>query len=454
MGSANRASLSPNSNFESVALVSFLSPTAHQSQLLSMLLGSMSQSAEPQFSPGFMIHGVWLGEVATRAGTSAVLDWAVRALSLSYVGHQVQDTALIQTSRQIYGKALVKLNAALQNSESGFASETLSATMLLSFFELLTCTERGAWIRHAGGAGRLLQLRGPERHRTGFDRVLFLACRHPIAMECFHKEQPCFLDSEPWRELCEVNKNSPSFPTPLSEVREEMFLEMIRLPGYIHNVVQAANNNLSPLRFRELLTIGLEHRASLKAIQLNTMNAFEATKNVPRQRPSPSDDEVFPVVYEYTSLFIGACCFGYWSTMSVVNGCLLVLQRKLEEGSPMQPNLTTDDLIDRTIPITGMSFYPQSPPPPFHTSRNDDRDIYIAEKILAARETCKSAEMTETGAFLGNMYLMFALREALKTLNGEPREREWILRKLKKIGFNLEVAKQIDFAFRDGRSET
>jgi hypothetical protein len=34
-----------------------------------------------------------------------------------------------------------------------------------------------SWITHAGGAGRLIQLRGPDRHRSGFDCAMFMAAR-------------------------------------------------------------------------------------------------------------------------------------------------------------------------------------------------------------------------------------------------------------------------------------
>jgi hypothetical protein len=34
-----------------------------------------------------------------------------------------------------------------------------------------------SWVTHAGGVGRLLQLRGPDRHRSGFDCAMFMASR-------------------------------------------------------------------------------------------------------------------------------------------------------------------------------------------------------------------------------------------------------------------------------------
>lgn len=128
-------------SFEIKALVAFMAPTAYQSQLLSLFLSSISTN-QPTLAPTFRHHSNWLSEVAVRAGASSVLDWAIRAISLPHLGRQVQDQSLIQMSLQIYGKALLKLNAALQDPIKGFASDSLSATILLSFYELLNCTEK------------------------------------------------------------------------------------------------------------------------------------------------------------------------------------------------------------------------------------------------------------------------------------------------------------------------
>ncbi len=38
-------------------------------------------------------------------------------------------------------------------------------------------TENNSWVRHAGGAGRLMQIRGAHRHREGFDHIMFMGYR-------------------------------------------------------------------------------------------------------------------------------------------------------------------------------------------------------------------------------------------------------------------------------------
>jgi hypothetical protein len=44
-----------------------------------------------------------------------------------------------------------------------------------------------SWIAHAGGVGRLIQLRGPDRHSSGIDHALLMASRGYIVSLDLHK---------------------------------------------------------------------------------------------------------------------------------------------------------------------------------------------------------------------------------------------------------------------------
>jgi hypothetical protein len=88
-----------------------------------------------------------------------------------------------------------------------------------------------SWITHAGGAGRLIQLRGPGRHSSGFDYAMFMASRAYVVcfvIPTFHvysgvqsvselkqiseaivTRQRCFLDDDEWR--C-IRMDSVRFP--------------------------------------------------------------------------------------------------------------------------------------------------------------------------------------------------------------------------------------------------
>ena len=132
---------------ERSALVAFMAPSAFQAQLLSSFIHTISNSTPSNLAPTFHCHSTWLSSIATSTSVSTTLMWSIRALSLSHLGHQVQDKTLVQNSRAMYGKALLHLNKSIQDPEEGLSTDTLSATVLLSFYEILTCTERDAWVQ-------------------------------------------------------------------------------------------------------------------------------------------------------------------------------------------------------------------------------------------------------------------------------------------------------------------
>ena len=123
--------------FERSAFAALTCPTAYQDQLISNFIDSIRN---PTVMPNFQWYGAWLGEVAQRAQPSKALIWSIRAISVAQLAKQAEDNALVQTSRRLYGKALLTLNDALKDPEEGYSSDTLGATVLLSFYEVMNCT--------------------------------------------------------------------------------------------------------------------------------------------------------------------------------------------------------------------------------------------------------------------------------------------------------------------------
>jgi hypothetical protein len=46
-------------------------------------------------------------------------------------------------------------------------------------------TKPDSWIAHADGIGRMIKMRGPENHRSGFDNCIFVAFRGTIVSVAF-----------------------------------------------------------------------------------------------------------------------------------------------------------------------------------------------------------------------------------------------------------------------------
>ncbi|KAG4433163.1 hypothetical protein IFR05_011347 [Cadophora sp. M221] len=136
-----------------------------------------------------------------------LLDYSAQCLALGFFGRETGNTVLEQHSREAYSKALRYLSRAIEDVEVGLSSETLCATMLLGFYEIYMHTERLSWVTHAGGAGRLMQIRGALRHKDGFDYIMFLGFRGIIIAEAVASGRPCFLDSEDWRGVVAGSEN-------------------------------------------------------------------------------------------------------------------------------------------------------------------------------------------------------------------------------------------------------
>lgn len=379
----------------------------------------------------------------------------------------------------MYGRALLKLNKALQDDVEGLSSDTLSATVLLSFYELLTCTEKHSWVRHAGGAGNLMRLRGPDRHRTGIDSAVFLACRYTLIIEAFQGRKPCFLATPQWKQLSRDLAEQAEQQSPFNTAREDYFQEISALPGFAVEAVDfMSSGGRDTSALRDLIRQGHRHRSSTKTVQARLTETLRDAGQEPTLTASSVDDKLFPTVYQYPSNLVASYYCGHWSLLIMLNIILIGLEAKLLELSspelpdasgpsrqqrqPGQRELTPgvntsaapSNQPGRNLPLlwlltenTRRGTSPVSTavsPSEFPTmSANDTtsrRQMYLAENILCARETCKSVEGMSMSMFLGPLFLVFALRNAMRVLT-EKEEETWIINKLEMISKTFGIAK-------------
>lgn len=456
--------------FETVALMSLLTPDVFQDQLVSHVFHSTLPLSASASYPRDVFEEVlkadsdaiqlanfiasirqpvlggtvlWLAELALRPTLSVALTWAIRAISTSQLARKAGDGRLIDTSRQMYGKALLKLSSALLDSEEGLSSDTLSATVLLSFYEIFNCTDRYSWIKHAGGAAQLIKIRGPERHRSGVGRLVFTACRVSIIMDSFQKQVPCFLDEPSWRKLCWDIRGDAELWKPLWRTDEEYFQEVASLPAYLEKAVRIVSDpNGNTGELQDLLAEGLAHRSKLRSIKFRMGEEMAEVGNEPIQVPSSLNDETFPVVYDYPDVYIASLHCGYWAIMCFTNISIVGIESRMAglyecDSPPQRGALSTWG----AEPISGGALGPQIMRSPVWDAAKHwgDTHRYISENAYYAREICKSAEYMSRGSFLGPLPLIFALRMALRMKITE-EEKAWIVRKLGMIGRNMGLA--------------
>lgn len=332
-------------DLERSTLVAIISPTAQQCQLFSMFLGTIASDNPVQLAPTFHCHGIWLAQLATRTEVSSTLLHAIRAMSLLFLGRQARDDNLLQNSRLIYGNTLLKLNKSLQDSTEGLSSDTLSATLLLTFYEMLNCTKDNSWIRHAGGAAHLMRLRGPARYRTDFDKSMFQACKYSMVLESYATGKSCFLSLPPWRQLSQEIHDSVPRRDAFDNAREAFFQEIVQQPGYVTESVEyMAGGGQDRSVLQDLVRRGHMHRSNHKAIHKQCAEALRDAGQEPTEVPSSVHDKVFPIVYQFPGILVASFYCTYWSLLKVLNIALIGLEAKLsalDSGVQMSRNHMT-----------------------------------------------------------------------------------------------------------------
>ena len=266
-------------------------------------LTSLIQSLGSHQSPASLLfagsHGTWLSEIANQNEISPCLTWSIRALSISHVGRQTRDSGLTEGSRTLYGTALHFLDKAIQDPTARLSTDTLSATLLLSFYEALACTEKEAWIRHAGGASKLICLRGPDRHRSGLGRLVLLASRYSIIMEALQTRKACFLAQRKWKDLfCDIEEEcskDDSSRSPFYKAKEAILAEIVDHPAFLSDAVGfMASESTSCSELVNLISRGQIHSSNYKRLHRTMIRILRSEGRLSEEVPSSSNDELFP----------------------------------------------------------------------------------------------------------------------------------------------------------------
>ena len=245
-------------------------------------------------------------------------------------------------------------------------------------------------------------MRGPERHRTGFDREIYLSYRHALIVQAFQAQSPCFLDAPEWRQLSKdihediCNSGVVSDKWELFNVSEAFFTELLPLPELTQdarNLAETVKKSGSDYAkvVKELADRVRGHRQNIKTLYARLR---EALKNVGHEPTSHrTEDPIFPIRYEYVNVFIGALYTGYWTVLIMLNMILMELDRR-------NPSTTA---------------------------------MYRMENREAAQNSCRSAAYMMTSSFLGPFYLIFALRISLFAFEDDA-QRTWVMQRLADLG--------------------
>ena len=202
----------------------------------------------------------WLEVVNELSGNESCLKNAFPALILSRISEESKDYQLKEASTLLYGNALQDLQAALLDPERLYSDDILIASLLLAVYEVFqgSTIDSNSWLSHAHGAARLIELRGPERHKNDQAHQAFLASRISTIYAGILQRKATYLATEEWRTIPWESQNRTYFDR-LIDIGTE-------LPGLLGQVdcLRSGSPNAHP---RKSIALLQELLAMQKAIK-------------------------------------------------------------------------------------------------------------------------------------------------------------------------------------------
>ena len=373
-----------------------LSPNLNQEQLLQVFCDVLSPVNQVHLSEAQRIHGRLSERLYTLSGNQKVLDSAIRAVTLASIGRENATRSLTEIGRMYYGNALRSLNTVLKDRGRALSDETLTPTILLSFYEMMASSNDVPFIKHAGGCGALIRLRGPAQHRTGLGREILLSYRPTLIIEAIESCTACFLDEPEWRNLFreiqeDMRKTGTTGPNINFFDRAEMFFVGLARVPEIFREIRCLPMTLGTAEIdrataiTDVTTRALLWRSNFDGVFGSLGEALTEMGAAPVA--VYSGDPVFQIAHIYVNIFVASVYTTYWMMCMMLN----VLLREF-----------------------------QSP---------EQRILADQENEEFATECCRSVFNMEKSSFIAPLFLIFALRISLRVLPGL-RERNWATKKM------------------------
>ena len=152
------------------------------------------------------------------------LSASIEAVGLASLSNELGSLELSERARKRYVHAIQATNKALQDAVNARKDSTLIAVLLLSLFEVMTCTTRPAmcsWENHVKGAMALIRLRGRQQMQSQLGLKLVNQATASVAIS-FHRsksEVPPELVTLVTHGLLHAPKDDPSWSFRLISMR-------------------------------------------------------------------------------------------------------------------------------------------------------------------------------------------------------------------------------------------
>ncbi|KAL4787688.1 hypothetical protein BJX76DRAFT_318058 [Aspergillus varians] len=197
-------------------------PLKNQPTLISRLLQQRSSS--------------FLSFLPSRYGSSPCLDDAMHCLA-ARAGQMFGYSTRSSTISTLYGKALKSLQSALSDPNLCMGADVYCATRLLTLYELISPPEENHWVLHNRGGIRLLELRGPENHKTKFELMLLKSVAPSNLLdEMYRLRSSSIFELPVWQNLFEYASETET------DHDSSLWWEFFRLVCFVTGVVTEMRN--------------------------------------------------------------------------------------------------------------------------------------------------------------------------------------------------------------------
>ncbi|KAL7932061.1 hypothetical protein V8C35DRAFT_102054 [Trichoderma chlorosporum] len=283
---------------------------------------------------GYRLHhlGRFMTEIPCRLGHNPALDIAVECLLQCHTQllEAGQFPEPVNQPSPEYMRALHTLQNVIADPVLGTSAETVCATMLMAYYEMMAPERRAhQYIAHAGGASKLISIRGPGRVRTTFEYHLFRTQRGRIVLEALLQGEHCFLLTGGWQDVCPEKRRSIKF----SSV-DYLFESICNIPTLV-KYVEDWKAGVSELGITEITIYGRKLQKELRAASPLSLSSGDVEDNLGfEERPSSALDDEFPLSLHFYSYESAVFHTWRWMALIIADLCLvnLVSDRRLRQN--------------------------------------------------------------------------------------------------------------------------
>ncbi|EXJ66468.1 uncharacterized protein A1O5_10620 [Cladophialophora psammophila CBS 110553] len=169
----------------------------NEDQVISSFWEGYSTSSTPYSrtrEPAWLYHSINVSAPTTP------LRQALLSLAYIRIGRLQNNQTLILKGQKIYGQTLRLMQNALYDPQLMRHDEILAAARCLVLYEAFESTseDMAAWQSHIIGIARMIEIRGPERHRDPLPKSILESIRYNAMIVCLTRKAPSFFGYPNW----------------------------------------------------------------------------------------------------------------------------------------------------------------------------------------------------------------------------------------------------------------